>query len=187
MHSPSFTGVCCKIKNFKPFGQIKSRKNPPTDMPEANFTNEVADFASRDSHRAECRAHKPPQFNTHRRPAQTDAGGQQGGAYSAASTRVFAAEYNSTPRTAHPRLAVRRPMRCAPVRLLVHAPPSLSSGPDRSVPCARAPSWGPPPSPLPSPHDIYPTAQRHNSANHPNRRTGRGKCVNISDKSSLQY
>ena len=107
--------------------------------------------------------------------------------YFAESTRVFAAEYNSTPRTAHPRLAVRRPMRCAPVRLLVHAPPSLSSGPDRSVPCARAPSWGPPPSPLPSPHDIYPTAQRHNSVSHPTRRTGRGKCVNISDKSSLQY
>ena len=107
--------------------------------------------------------------------------------YFAESTRVFAAEYDSTRRTAHLRLAVRRPMRCAHVRLLVHAPPSLSSGPVRGVPCARAPSWGPPPSPLPSPHDIYPTAQRHNSVSHPNRRTGRCKCGNISDKSSHQY
>lgn len=129
LHSPSFTGVCCKIKNFKPFWQIKSQKNPPTDMPEANFTNEVADFAFHDSHRAECRAHKPPQFNTHKRPAQTDASGQQGGAYSAASIRVLCGEYSSVYRRVQFHAAHGAPPSCRP-------PPHALRARQTAVPCS---------------------------------------------------
>ena len=149
LHSPSFTGVCCKIKNFKPLGQIKSQKirqqtclrqilrmKLPISRPVIAIGTNAEPTSRRSS------------MLTSVLCGQTQAGSKlertlrQVLEYFAESTRVFAAEYDSTRRTAHLRLAVRRPMRCAHVRLLVHAPPSLSSGPVRGVPCARAPVVG---------------------------------------------